>query len=81
MRAAGRAERTVVPTMSFGDFSLATRSYTLARATAASETVLAAMGALLRSVAPVIERKGLRSSASRSPTWTPAAAGFSSSCR
>jgi DNA polymerase IV len=59
MRAAGRAGRTVVLRMRFGDFSRATRSYTLSRATAASETVLAAMRALLRSVATVIERKGL----------------------
>lgn len=59
MRAAGRAGRTVVLRLRFDDFSRATRSRTLPRATAASRTILAAARGLLEAAVPVIERKGL----------------------
>jgi DNA polymerase IV len=59
MRAAGRVGRTVVLRLRFGDFSRATRSLTLRRATAETSTVLDASGALLATAAPTIERRGL----------------------
>ena len=59
MRAAGRVGRTVVLRLRFGDFSRATRSRTLPRATAQTETVLAAARELLASAMPTIEREGL----------------------
>jgi len=59
MRAAGRAGRTVMLRLRFGDFSRATRSHTLARPTAASQTILVTVRMLLRSAAPVIRRKGI----------------------
>ena len=43
MRAAGRAGRTVVLRLRFADFSRATRSLTLARATQQTDTVLATL--------------------------------------
>ncbi len=59
MRAAGRIGRTVVLRLRFGDFSRATRSLTLPRATAQTETVLAAARALVAAAMPIIERRGL----------------------
>ncbi len=59
MRSAGRAGRTVVLRLRFGDFSRATRSHTLARATADTRTILATVRALLAGAAPLIERQGL----------------------
>jgi DNA polymerase-4 len=59
MRTAERAGRTVVLRLRFGDFSRATRSHTLARATADTRTILAAVRALLAGAAPLIERRGL----------------------
>jgi DNA polymerase IV len=59
MRASGRAGRTVVLRLRFGDFSRATRSHTLSHATAASETILTALRALLRVAGPAIESRGL----------------------
>ena len=59
MRAAGRVGRTVVLRLRFGDFSRATRSHTLPRATAQTEIVLAAARELLATAAPMIARRGL----------------------
>jgi DNA polymerase IV len=59
MRASGRAGRTVVLRLRFGDFSRATRSQTLSRATAATRTVLAAVRELLAAAWKTIERRGL----------------------
>jgi DNA polymerase IV len=43
----------------FDDFSRATRSHTLARATAQTQTILATARALLATAMPMIERQGL----------------------
>ncbi|MGZ5339288.1 MAG: DNA polymerase IV [Thermoleophilaceae bacterium] len=59
MRASGRAGRTVVLRMRFGDFSRATRSHTVTHPTAASEPILATLRALLREAGPMIDREGL----------------------
>jgi DNA polymerase-4 len=59
MRTAGRAGRTVVLRLRFDDFSRATRSHTLPRATAHTETILAAARALLQVATPLIEGRGL----------------------
>jgi len=59
MRAAGRVGRTVVLRLRFADFSRASRSHTLARATAASHTILTTLRGLLRVAMPIVERQGL----------------------
>ena len=59
MRAAGRTGRTVVLRLRFDDFSRATRSHTLRRATAETHTVLATTRWLLATASPVIEQDGL----------------------
>jgi DNA polymerase-4 len=59
MRTAGRAGRTVVLRLRFGDFTRATRSQTLPHATAATRTVLAAARRLLAAARPAIDRRGL----------------------
>jgi DNA polymerase-4 len=59
MRKAGRVGRTVVLRLRFGDFSRATRSHTLPRATANTHTILSTARGLLASTMPVIEREGL----------------------
>jgi len=59
MRAAGRAGHTVVLRLRFDDFSRATRSHTLPRATAHTQTVLATARGLLAAALPTIERKGI----------------------
>ena len=59
MRAAGRVGRTVVLRLRFDDFSRATRSHTLPRATAHTETILATARGLLAGAMPMIERQGL----------------------
>jgi DNA polymerase-4 len=59
MRAAGRVGRTVVLRLRFADFARATRSHTLPRATAHTETVLAVARALFAAAMPTIERRGL----------------------
>ncbi len=59
MRAAHRVGRTVVLRMRFDDFSRATRSHTLARATAQTQPILATARGLLAASAPLIERQGL----------------------
>jgi DNA polymerase-4 len=58
MRKAGRVGRTVVLRLRFDDYSRASRSRTLPRATAATEPILAEAKRLLRATAPVIERRG-----------------------
>jgi DNA polymerase-4 len=59
MRAAGRVGRTVVLRLRFDDFSRATRSHTLAQATAQTHTVLTAARDLMATAAPMIARRGL----------------------
>jgi len=59
MRAAGRAGRTIVLRVRFDDFSRATRSHTLERATTETHAILSAARALLTTVHPLIERSGL----------------------
>jgi DNA polymerase-4 len=59
MRFAGRTGRTVVLRVRFGDFTRATRSRTIARATAQTEPILAAARALLADAQPLIERHGI----------------------
>jgi DNA polymerase IV len=59
MRAARRIGRTVVLRLRFGDFSRATRSHTLAHATAQTEAILAVARALLAAARPMIEQRGL----------------------
>jgi DNA polymerase-4 len=59
MRTAGRVGRTVVLRLRFDDFSRATRSHTLPRATAHTQTILTTARGLLTTVAPMIERQGL----------------------
>ena len=59
MRAAGRVGRTVVLRLRFRDFSRATRSHTLAHATAQTESILAVARGLLATAQPLIEMRGL----------------------
>ena len=59
MRAAGRVGRTVVLRLRFDDFTRATRSHTLPRATAQTHAILAAARALLATATPIIEHRGL----------------------
>ena len=59
MRAAGRVGRTVVLRLRFDDYSRATRSSTLPRATARTQTILATARGLLTTAMPMIERQGL----------------------
>jgi DNA polymerase-4 len=59
MRKAGRTGRTVVLRLRFADFSRATRSHTLPRATAETRAILATARWLLAAAAPAIERRGL----------------------
>jgi DNA polymerase IV len=59
MRTAGRVGRTVVLRLRFGDFSRATRSYTLPQATAHTETILATARGLLAAVMPELEHRGV----------------------
>jgi DNA polymerase-4 len=59
MRAAERIGRTVVLRLRFGDYTRATRSHTLPRATASTETILRAARALLVAAIPTIEHRGL----------------------
>jgi DNA polymerase-4 len=59
MRTAGRVGRTVVLRLRFDDFSRATRSHTLPRATAHTHTLLGALRSLLAGAMPVIERRGI----------------------
>jgi DNA polymerase-4 len=59
MRTAGRVGRTVILRLRFNDFSRATRSHTLLRATAHTETILTAVRGLLAATMPIIESQGL----------------------
>jgi len=59
MRAAHRVGRTVVLRLRFDDFSRATRSHTLPRATAQTETILETTRRLLAAAMPAIERDGV----------------------
>lgn len=59
MRAAARTGRTVTLRLRFADFSRATRSRTLTRATAAAGPLYAAAGELLAAVRPLVERRGI----------------------
>jgi DNA polymerase-4 len=59
MRAAGRVGRTVVLRLRFADFTRATRSHTLPRATSSTGLVLATARALLAASMPELERRGL----------------------
>ena len=59
MRAAERTGRTVVLRLRFDDFSRATRSVTLPRATSATEPVLAAARGLVMTAGPLIAERGL----------------------
>jgi DNA polymerase-4 len=59
MRTAGRVGRTVVLRLRFDDFSRATRSHTLPRATAQTATILATARWLLAAAMPLVERRGL----------------------
>jgi DNA polymerase-4 len=59
MRKAGRVGRTIVLRLRFDDFTRATRSRTLAQATASTETILRTARELLAEATPTIEQKGL----------------------
>jgi DNA polymerase-4 len=59
LRTARRVCRTVVLRMRFDDFSRATRSHTLAEATAQTQVILATARGLLTTAMPMIERQGL----------------------
>ena len=59
MRAAGRVGRTVVLRLRFDDFSRATRSQTLHRATANTQAILETVRELLTVATPLIERRGV----------------------
>jgi DNA polymerase-4 len=59
MRAARRVCRTVVLRMRFADFSRATRSHTLAEATAHTAIILATVRGLLAAAMPTVQRRGL----------------------
>jgi DNA polymerase IV len=59
MRASRRVGRTIVLRLRFDDYSRATRSHTLAQATAHTETILATARALFAIATPLIERRGL----------------------
>lgn len=59
MRKAGRVGRTVVLRLRFNDFTRATRSHTLSRATAQTHPILAAGRGLLAAAMPMIEHQGL----------------------
>ena len=59
MRAGGRVGRTVVLRLRFDDYSRVTRSHTLPRATAQTQTILEAARQLLMTATPMIEQLGL----------------------
>jgi DNA polymerase-4 len=59
MRSSGRAGRTVMLRLRFGDFSRASRSRTLPRSTAATRTILIAARLLLEAALAEIQRRGL----------------------
>jgi DNA polymerase IV len=59
MRAANRVGRTVTLRLRFDDFSRATRSHTMARATAETRPILVTMQGLLEEAQPLIRQRGL----------------------
>jgi DNA polymerase-4 len=59
MRVAERVGRTVVQRLRFDDFSRATRSRTLERATAQTRAILAVVRQLLSEACPLIDERGL----------------------
>ncbi|MDG4668375.1 DNA polymerase IV [Mycobacterium sp. 236(2023)] len=59
MRKADRTGRTVVLRLRFDDFGRVTRSHTLARATASTDTILAAARKLVAAARPLISERGL----------------------
>ncbi|RLP94519.1 DNA polymerase IV [Micromonospora sp. BL4] len=59
MRAAGRSGRTVMLRLRFGDYTRATRSHTIGKATADTTPLLTAARALLRAALPEIDRRGV----------------------
>jgi DNA polymerase-4 len=59
LRAARRVCRTVVIRLRFEDFTRATRSHTLAEATAVTPTILATARTLLAAAMPLIESEGI----------------------
>ncbi len=59
VREARRVGRTVVLRLRFDDYARATRSHTLARPTARTQTVLEVARALLAAAQPLIEERGL----------------------
>ncbi|WP_433479064.1 DNA polymerase IV [Spirillospora sp. CA-142024] len=59
LRKARRVCRTITLRLRFGDYARATRSHTLAQATAETPAILAAARGLLAAAAPLIESRGL----------------------
>jgi len=59
LRSANRVARTVVLRLRFGDFTSATRSYTLPQATASTDLILQTARGLLHANWPLIEDRGL----------------------
>ncbi len=59
MRAGGRVGRTITLRLRFDDFTRATRSHTLDRATAHTQTILEAVRGLLAAARAMIDEKGL----------------------
>jgi DNA polymerase-4 len=59
MRKADRPGRTITLRLRFADFTRATRSHTLARATTATQTILDGARALLVSAQPLIAERGI----------------------
>ena len=59
MRSAGRAGRTVVLRLRFGDFKRATRSHTISHPSATAMTLLAPARMLLADAMPEVERRGI----------------------
>jgi DNA polymerase-4 len=59
MRAAGRTGRTITLRLRFDDFTRATRSHTMLRASAQTQTILDASRRLLVAALPVIQRRGV----------------------
>jgi DNA polymerase-4 len=59
MRASGRTGRTVVLRLRFDDYSRATRSHTMARATASTDEILSMARGLITDAAPLIAERGL----------------------
>ncbi|MFD6755574.1 DNA polymerase IV [Micromonospora gifhornensis] len=59
LRSAARTGRTITLRLRFADYARATRSHTLAKATADTPVVLGAARGLLRAAQPEIERRGV----------------------